>query len=205
MRNCPSKSTDKMARSSLLAAVGAGLLASVCCLGPLGAAVIGAGGAWAGQLSALEPYRPFFIVLALGALGGAWYREARRLRGLDCGCEMLLRPKARQLLLGLVTVLVLGLLAAPSFVRRAPAVAMTQPVSNEPIRRVTLQVQGLTCAACSQAVVYALQRVEGVQAVEVTLEPPEARVRFDAEKVLVTQLIEAVRNAGFEATLKEQS
>lgn len=44
MRNCPSKSTDKMARSSLLAAVGAGLLASVCCLGPLGAAVIGAGG-----------------------------------------------------------------------------------------------------------------------------------------------------------------
>jgi len=65
-----------------------------------------------------------------------------------------------------------------------------------------LEVQGMTCEACSQAVVYALRRVEGVQAAEVTLEPPEARVRFDAAKVSVAQLIEAIRGAGFDAKLK---
>jgi len=36
----------------------------------------------------------------------------------------------------------------------------------------------------------------------VTLEPPEARVRFDAAKVSVAQLIEAIRGAGFDAKLK---
>nr|WP_262886191.1 cation transporter [Rhodothermus marinus] len=65
-----------------------------------------------------------------------------------------------------------------------------------------LEVQGMTCEACSQAVVYALRRLEGVQAAEVTLEPPEARVRFDTTKVSVAQLVEAIRNAGFDATLK---
>ena len=194
---------DRIARSSLLAAVGAGVLASICCVGPLAAVAIGVGGAWVSRLSALEPYRPFFVALALGALGLAWYREARRSRGPDCDCETGMRPKTRRLLLGLGTVLVLGLLATPSLIGRTHPTAMAQQVRSEPVQEVVLEVQGMTCEACSQAVVYALRRVEGVQAAEVTLEPPEARVRFDAAKVSVAQLIEAVRKTGFEAKLKK--
>ncbi|BBM69697.1 mercuric transporter MerT family protein [Rhodothermus marinus] len=193
---------DRIARSSLLAAIGAGVLASVCCVGPLAAVAVGVGGAWVSQLSALEPYRPFFVALALGALGLAWYREARRVREPDCDCETGLRPKTRRLLLGLGTVLVLGLLAAPSLIGRTHPTAMAQQVRSEPVQEMVLEVQGMTCEACSQAVVYALRRLEGVQAAEVTLEPPEARVRFDTTKVSVAQLVEAIRNAGFDATLK---
>lgn len=194
---------DRIARSSLLAAIGAGVLASVCCVGPLAAVAVGVGGAWVSRLSALEPYRPFFVALALGALGLAWYREARRLPAPDCDCKTGLRPKTRRLLLGLGTVLVLGLLAAPSLIGRTHTPAVAQQVRSEPVQEVVLEVQGMTCEACSQAVVYALRRVEGVQAAEVTLEPPEARVRFDAAKVSVAQLIEAVRKTGFEAKLKK--
>lgn len=56
-------------QSLTLAAGGlAALLASACCLGPLVLVSIGLGGAWISNLTALEPYRPLFIGVALVAL-----------------------------------------------------------------------------------------------------------------------------------------
>jgi mercuric ion transport protein len=52
----------------LLAGALAALLASGCCLGPLLLLSLGVSGAWIGNLAALEPWRPLFIALALGAL-----------------------------------------------------------------------------------------------------------------------------------------
>lgn len=46
----------------------AALLASTCCLGPLILVTLGFSGAWISNLSALEPYRPVFLGLALAAL-----------------------------------------------------------------------------------------------------------------------------------------
>lgn len=59
-------------RLSLLAGGVAALLASTCCLGPLVLVLLGFSGAWIGQLTALEPYRPVFITTALVALAMAW-------------------------------------------------------------------------------------------------------------------------------------
>jgi mercuric ion transport protein len=42
----------------------AAILASTCCLGPLVLLMLGVSGAWIGNLTALEPYRPLFIVAA---------------------------------------------------------------------------------------------------------------------------------------------
>ena len=55
----------KNARGALAAGGLAALLASTCCLGPLVLVTLGFGGAWIGNLTALEPYRPVF----LGAAG----------------------------------------------------------------------------------------------------------------------------------------
>lgn len=52
----------------------AAILASACCLGPLVLIALGFSGAWIGNLTVLEPYRPIFIGAALVALfspGGA--------------------------------------------------------------------------------------------------------------------------------------
>ncbi len=49
----------------------AATLASTCCLGPLALVALGFSGAWIGNLTALEPYRPIFIGAALVALFAA--------------------------------------------------------------------------------------------------------------------------------------
>ena len=46
----------------------AAVLASTCCLGPLVLVTLGFSGAWIGNLTVLEPYRPVFIGAALVAL-----------------------------------------------------------------------------------------------------------------------------------------
>lgn len=55
----------------------AALLASTCCLGPLVLVLLGFSGAWIGNLTLLEPYRPLFLVAALGAMVFAWRRLFR--------------------------------------------------------------------------------------------------------------------------------
>ena len=48
-------------KGSLAAGVLAAIGASICCVGPLVLLLMGIGGAWAANLAALEPMRPFFI------------------------------------------------------------------------------------------------------------------------------------------------
>lgn len=68
------------ARGALAASGIAAILASTCCLGPLVLVMVGFSGAWIGNLTVLEPYRPIFIGVALVALSIAWrsiFRPAR--------------------------------------------------------------------------------------------------------------------------------
>ncbi len=55
-------------RGALFAGGLAAILASTCCLGPLVLVALGFSGAWIGNLTVLEPYRPLFIGAALVAL-----------------------------------------------------------------------------------------------------------------------------------------
>ncbi|MBF6989432.1 mercuric ion transporter MerT [Cupriavidus sp. IK-TO18] len=64
-------------RRALLAGGLAAILASTCCLGPLVLVALGFSGAWIGNLTALEPYRPLFIGTALVALFLGWRRIFR--------------------------------------------------------------------------------------------------------------------------------
>ena len=64
-------------RGPLFAGGLAAILASTCCLGPLLLVTLGFSGAWIGNLTALEPYRPLFIGVALVAMFFAWRRIYR--------------------------------------------------------------------------------------------------------------------------------
>lgn len=59
-------------RGALFAGGLAAILASTCCLGPLVLVALGFSGAWIGNLTVLEPYRPLFI----GASGAVLRLEA---------------------------------------------------------------------------------------------------------------------------------
>src|SRR3546814_7335443 len=60
-------SEPKNGRGALFAGGLAATLASTCCLGPLVLVALGFSGAWIGNLTVLEPYRPIFIGVALVA------------------------------------------------------------------------------------------------------------------------------------------
>ena len=81
----------------VLAAGGlAAILASTCCLGPLVLVTLGFSGAWIGNLTALEPYRPIFIGVALVALFFAWRRIFRPVDACKPG-EICAIPQVRTL------------------------------------------------------------------------------------------------------------
>ncbi len=104
------------AKGSLVAGVLAGIGASVCCVGPLVLLALGVSGAWIGNLTALEPYRPFFIGLTLLFLGLAF----RKLYVVpqDCApgtpCADPKTSRRQRLTFWTVALLTLGLLAVPS-------------------------------------------------------------------------------------------
>lgn len=78
-------SPPQKARGALFAGGLAAILASTCCLGPLILVSLGIGGAWISNLSALEPYRPFFIGAALVAMWFAWKRTYRPVENCQPG------------------------------------------------------------------------------------------------------------------------
>lgn len=70
--------------SSLIWSLLAGLAASACCVGPLLLLLLGISGAWVSHLTALEPYRPVFIGMALLALLLAYVKIFRADSGQLC-------------------------------------------------------------------------------------------------------------------------
>lgn len=93
----------------------AAMLASACCLGPLVLVTLGLSGAWIGNLTVLEPYRPIFIGMALVALFFAYRRIFRPAQGCEPG-EVCAVPQVRtayKVLFWVVAALVLAALAFP--------------------------------------------------------------------------------------------
>ncbi|PCI52877.1 MAG: mercury transporter MerT [Alphaproteobacteria bacterium] len=71
-----SNQTQAKSSGKLLATGGilGAILASSCCILPLVLITFGVSGAWIGNLHALEPYKPIFIVITLGFLAaGFWH------------------------------------------------------------------------------------------------------------------------------------
>jgi mercuric ion transport protein len=93
----------------------AAILASTCCLGPLVLVALGLSGAWIGNLTRLEPYRPLFIAAALVALFFAGRRIFRPARACEPGqiCDVPRTRRIYKILFVAVSVLVVVALVYP--------------------------------------------------------------------------------------------
>ncbi len=87
---------EKNGRGPLLAGSVAAILASTCCLGPLLLVALGFSGAWIGNLTVLEPYRPIFIAASLLALFFAYRRIFRPARACNPG-EVCAVPQVKKI------------------------------------------------------------------------------------------------------------
>ncbi len=102
-------------RGALFAGGLAAIAASTCCLGPLVLITLGFSGAWIGNLTVLEPYRPLFIAAALLALYLAYRRIFRPAQTCTPG-EVCAIPQVRsgyRFMFWLVCALVLVALGFP--------------------------------------------------------------------------------------------
>jgi len=69
------------------------------------------------------------------------------------------------------------------------------------MQTVTMSVEGMSCGACVGHVTRALQGLDGVQSAQVSLQDKRAFVTYDPAKVQVAQMMEAIADESYEASL----
>lgn len=102
-------------KRSLIAGVLAAIGASVCCVGPLVLMALGISGTWIGNLTVMEPFRPFFIILTLVFLGLAFRKlyVVSRVCTPDLACADPRVLRRQRVTFWIVTTMLLVLLAVP--------------------------------------------------------------------------------------------
>ena len=114
-------SADSITKAKLVATGGVvgALLASTCCIIPLLLFSLGISGAWIGQLTALEPYRPLFIAMTIGFLGYGYWLVYQKPKTACAEGEACARPLPKTLVkagLWFASILVILAFAWPAIV-----------------------------------------------------------------------------------------
>jgi copper chaperone len=65
---------------------------------------------------------------------------------------------------------------------------------------IVLKVAGMSCGGCVKSVTGVLEALPGVAKAEVSLEKAEAVISYEAGKVGREQMVQAIDDAGFEAS-----
>jgi Cu+-exporting ATPase len=65
--------------------------------------------------------------------------------------------------------------------------------------RVVIPIGGMSCAACAQRVEKALKKLDGVRDASVNLATEKATVAYEAQKLRVSAIRDAIEKAGYEA------
>jgi len=67
----------------------------------------------------------------------------------------------------------------------------------------TISIAGMTCAACTNGITTQLRRVEYIEDIQVNLLSNNAKITFRGEKATAQQVVEAIDDIGFNASLDE--
>lgn len=69
------------------------------------------------------------------------------------------------------------------------------------MEKVQLNISGMHCASCARLSELALGKVDGVSKADVSYDSKIAKVTFDEEKVSANNLIDAIADAGYKASV----
>lgn len=70
-------------------------------------------------------------------------------------------------------------------------------------KETTLQISGMTCAACTTKIEKGLKRMEGVEEANVNLAIEKTKITYDPEKVDVSQFKEKIHSLGYDVVTKK--
>jgi mercuric ion transport protein len=192
--------------------IAAALAASLCCLGPLVAVVLGLGSF--SLASTFETLRPYLLGLTAALLVAGFYLtyRGRVVSCADGSCQTLRASRASKVMLWLITVAAIAFAAFPYY-SGALLKANNQSAANQAERLVAnsgeqtaiISVSGMTCRSCATTVRLALNKVNGLRSADVSYENKEAKVSYDAAAVTPEQLKAAIESAGYRVTKIEGS
>ena len=149
----------------------------------------------------LISFWPFIIALVLLLLAVLWYQniQSMRRRGRTSG------RKATGLnslvLLGIVTVFVVLLLAAPWYLGRLEQQTKggetPQAISPENQVELVLTVDGMTCTGCENLIERRLAALEGVTSVEADHQAMKVKAVYDKSRLEETTIAQTIEKAGY--------
>lgn len=183
--------------STLGAAVG-GVVASICCIGP----IVLAGAGTAGLFAGFWEYRPYVIPAALILLGLAFYFAYRK-REVECEdgtCKIERTGKWNKFGVWVVAVVVAFMIAFP-YLGLGPAAAFDETVN--PTTEVVVEIEGLYCVSCAANIERSVSGVNGIREVEVKYPEGKGIFRFDEQIISINELIEKINNTGFTVSSSE--
>ncbi|MCL4786444.1 MAG: cation transporter [Verrucomicrobia bacterium] len=184
---------------SLLAAI----TASLCCIGPLVAVALGAGGFAASAV--FEKWRSVFLGVTFVLLALAWYLTYRKPKAAcEEGSACATKPvsKWNKVVLWFATGVVLVTAAFPSL----SSVILRGRQSNVPVAVadantavLKVKIPSMDCAACAVSIQTKLRKQTGVVTAQVSYDTKEAVVQYDTAKLTPKKIIAAIDETGFKA------
>jgi len=193
---------DKLALGgSVLSAIAA----SLCCIGPLVAVIVGASGFAAAGLFA--QWRPLFLTITALMLAAAWYLTYRRPKADHCstgGCPQNPVAKWNKVILWLATAFVIAIAAFPTFSGAAarllvPAGASDSGPSQVKLSTLQVTIPSMDCGACAASIQAKLNKQDGVQRAQVDFATKTAVIRFDPGKLSPEKITALIDETGFKA------
>ena len=186
-------------KASVLLTVMTSASASLCCLVPL-FGLMGGSSSLISAVSWLEPFRPYLIGATFLMLGFAWYSSIMVSKKDDCGCE----PKKPSLLqsrkfLSIITIVSLLFISFPSFshllIQSEQNTAAN--IDQEGKMKITLPVNGMTCASCERHIESEVINLSGISSVKASYANKSATVEYDPQKIDQEKIIAAINKTGY--------
>lgn len=192
-------------------AVIAAVAASFCCVEPLTFALLGLG--VVGASTFFEPFRPYFLGLAILALAYSLYRVYFR-RG-KCApnemCETKPASKASQAFLWIAAVAILAIALSPYYAGKvivalsnsqkpiaevASAITTTESEAN---KTVVIEVEGMTCEGCATQINETLRKMKGIISAEASYPNKNVRVVYVDKQITLDEIKQAINALGYKA------
>ena len=204
----------KKQRIAIGASVLSAVAASLCCILPLAAVILGVSGFAASAV--FVKWRPLLLAVTAALLAAAWYFTYRKPKAACCGegaCAATPAAKWNKLILWMATLVVVAVAAFPLYggifdrlLSRAatpgPTASASAPAAISPAANLaTLKaaMPSLECDLCANGVQATVQKLPGVHDAQVSYSNKQAVVHYDPEKISPDKIIAAIDHTGYKA------
>lgn len=90
----------------------------------------------------------------------------------------------------------------PAKIDRDRIAKLIEGVGYKPVKeenKLTLQIEGMTCASCAKLIEISLNKAKGVSQANVNFATEKAHITYNPSKINVNELIKVIENAGYSA------